>query len=238
MPDIFENRAEAAKLLASSLVEHKGRNPLILAIPRGAVSMGSVIAKLLGGELDVVLVHKLGAPFSAEFATGAIDETGWAYVAPFAHEFGASGRFLEEEKYRRLQLLRKRRAQYTPFRQPIDPQGRIAIVVDDGLATGATMTAALHATRAKKPAHLVCAVPVAAPDSLEQIARLADEIMCIYAPENFMGVGQFFRNFAQVDDDEVIEILRSHSTDAKIVDAFRCAPGQAFDEEASDGLRQ
>lgn len=207
MPDIFENRTEAAKLLASSLLEYKGRNPLILAIPRGAVSMGSVIAKLLDGELDVVLVHKLGAPFSSEFATGAIDETGWTYVAPFAHEFGASGSFLEEEKYRRLQLLKRRRARYTPFRRPIDPQGRITIVVDDGLATGATMIAALHATRAKKPAELVCAVPVAAPDSLEQIAPLADEIMCIYAPEHFMGVGQFFRNFAQVDDDEVIEIL-------------------------------
>ena len=169
--------------------------------------MGSVIANSLHGELDVVLVHKLGAPFSAEFATGAIDETGWSYVAPFAHEFGASGSFLEEEKYRRLQLLKKRRARYTPFTQPIDPQGRITIVVDDGLATGATMIAALHATRARKPAELVCAVPVAAPDSLEQVASLADEILCIHAPEHFMGVGQFFRNFAQVGDDEVIEIL-------------------------------
>ena len=207
MQGIFTNRTEAAQLLAFSLLEYKGRNPLILAVPRGAVPMGKIVAELLDGELDIVLVHKLGAPFSAEFAIGAIDETGWAYIAPFAHQFGASGHFLEEEMCRQLQVLKKRRAKYTPFKQPIDPKGRITIVVDDGLATGATMIAALHAIRAKEPAELVCAVSVAAPDSLEQIAPLADEILCLYTPAHFMGVGQFFRNFSQVDDNEVIQIL-------------------------------
>lgn len=202
-------------MLAHSLREYKGRHPLILAIPRGAVPMGRIIADLLGGDLDVVLVHKLSAPISAELAIGAIDETGWTYIAPYAEEYGGSGVFLEQEKLRQLQVLRKRRAQYTPCKQPVDPAGRIAIVVDDGLATGATMIAALHATRARHPSELVCAVPVAAPDSLEQVTPLADKILCLSAPAGFMAVGQFYRSFPQIGDDEVISILSRHGKNAR-----------------------
>jgi predicted phosphoribosyltransferase len=209
-PDIFANRTEAAQMLASSLKEYKGRNPLVLAIPRGAVPMEHVIAESLDGEMNIVLVHRLGAPFSTEFTTGAIDETGWTYIASFAQQFGASGSFLEEEKCRLLKVLKRRRAQYTPFRRPIDPGGRITIVVDDGLATGATMIAALHAIRARKPATLVCAVSVAAQDSLEQVAPLVDDTVCLCTPAHFLAVGQFFRNFSEVGDDEVIQILSQH----------------------------
>jgi predicted phosphoribosyltransferase len=215
IPETFENRAEAAEMLAHSLREYKGRNPLILAIPRGAVPMGKVIADSLGGELDIVLVHKLSAPFNPELAVGAIDETGWAYIAPYALECGASGSYLQQEKSRQLQVLRKRRAQYTPFKPPIDANGRISIVVDDGLATGATMIAALHATRARKPAELVCAVPVAAPDSIEQIRPLADKIVCLSTPAYFGAVGNFYRSFPQVDDDEVIGILSRYRKGAQ-----------------------
>jgi predicted phosphoribosyltransferase len=207
----FESRVDAARRLAGALRRYRGGNPLVLAIPRGAVEMGRILADELGGELDVVLVRKLRAPGSPEFAVGAIDETGWAYVAPYAASAGADAAYLEHEKRAQLDTLRKRRAEYTPARPPIDLAGRIAIVVDDGLATGATMIAALHAARAKGPARLVCAVPVAAPDSIELVRPHADEVVCLEMPEHFYAVGQFYRDFRQVEDEEVIALLARRS---------------------------
>lgn len=204
---VFRDRIDAAERLAGALAEYRGRNPLVLAIPRGAVPMGRVIARRLEGELDVVLVRKLRAPFSPEFAVGAIDETGWAYVAPHARQAGADERYLDEEKAAQLATLRRRRASYTPHRPPIDPAGRVAIVIDDGLATGATMIAALHAVRARGPARLVCAVPVAPPDSVEAVRPYCDEVVCLDTPWDFGAVGRFYRDFDQVEDDEVIRLL-------------------------------
>ncbi len=207
MTIIFDSRVDAARHLAKALARYRGRNPLVLAIPRGAVEMGRVLADQLGGELDVVLVRKLRSPDSPEFAVGAIDESGWAYIASHAASAGADEAYLEREKGVQLETLRKRRAQYTPARPPIEAKGRIVIVVDDGLATGATMMAALHAARAKQPARLVCAVPVAAPDSLERVRPYADEMVCLEAPEPFFAVGRFYRQFPQVEDEEVVALL-------------------------------
>jgi len=211
----FQSRTDAARQLAKALSRYRGQNPLILAIPRGAVGMGKVLADELGGELDVVLVRKLGAPFNPEFAVGAVDESGWAYTAGNAASAGADSAYLEQEKQAQLETLRKRRTQYTPSRPPLDPKDRIVIVVDDGLATGASMIAALHAVRARQPQRLVCAIPVAAPDSLDRVRPLADEVVCLGAPREFYAVGQFYREFGQVEDAEVIAILRqgagSHS---------------------------
>jgi len=207
MSGVFADRIAAAKALAAALIKYRGKNPLVLAIPRGAVPMGRLIADELGGELDVVLVRKLASPYSAEFAVGAIDETGHAYIAPYAQSEGANEAYLAQEKHAQLETLKSRRAAYTPHRAPIDPQGRTAIVVDDGLATGATMIAALHAVRAKAPGRLVCAVPVAARDSLALVRRYADEVVCLDAPPEFHAVGQFYASFPQVDDSEVIALL-------------------------------
>jgi putative phosphoribosyl transferase len=207
MAIIFDSRVDAARRLAKALVEYQGRNPLILAIPRGAVEMGRVLADELGGELDIMLVRKLRSPFSPEFAVGAIDESGWAYLAEHAARAGADEAYLEQEKRVQLETLRKRRAEYTPARPAIDAKGRIVIVIDDGLATGATMIAALHAARAKQPQRLVCAVPVAAPDSLERVRPYADEVVCLEAPEEFYAVAQFYREFDQVQDAEVVALL-------------------------------
>lgn len=204
---IFSNREEAARRLADKLTAYKGQNPLVLAIPRGAVPMARIVAEALGGEFDVVLVRKLGAPGNPEFAIGAIDETGWAYLGPYAALAGANADYIERAKARELETIRKRRAQYSPLHPPIEPKGRIVIVIDDGLATGSTMLAALHALRQRAPQKLVCAVPVAPPDTLEKVADKADEVVCLYAPENFQAVGQFYADFGQVEDDEVIALL-------------------------------
>lgn len=203
----FADRTEAAEDLALRLQEYRGRHPLILAIPRGAVPMGKVLAERLDGQLDIVLVHKLGAPFDPEYAIGAIDESGWVYLSEGVSD--QDDMLLKEIATEQLDALKKRRIRYTPYAHPVDPAGRIVIVVDDGLATGATMIAALHSVRARHPAELVCAVPVAASDSLEKVAPLADKVVCLHASRSFAAVSQFYRHFAAVEDDEVTRILAS-----------------------------
>lgn len=206
---MFQDRYEAALQLAEKLKGYQDKNPLILAIPRGAVPMAKTIAQKLHGEFDVVLVRKLRSPYNPEFAIGSIDESGWAYIADYAAFAGADADYIEAEKRTQLENIRRRRAQYTPIRPPIAPEGRIVIVIDDGLATGATMISALHGLRNRKPAKLICAIPVSPPDTLKRVAELADETVCIEAPEYFQAVGQFYARFPQVEDEEVIETLKA-----------------------------
>ncbi len=204
----FKNRAQAAHLLAQRLVSYRGQRPLVLAIPRGAVPMAKIIADALEGELDVVLVHKLGAPDQPELAIGAVDESGQLYLSEYVHDLGITDAYIEQEKAAQLETLRKRRAMYTPVRPPLDPARRVVIVVDDGIATGASMIAALRAVRAKQPAKLIAAVAVASPEALRRIAQEADEVVCLDAPDFFYAVGQFFEDFSQVSDAEVVATLQ------------------------------
>lgn len=207
---LFSDRREAGEQLSLALKAYKGQRPLILAIPRGALEIGRVLADRLDGDLDVVLVRKLGAPASPEFAIGSIDESGWTYIAPHAVAVGADKAYIEQEKRHQLGVLRTRRRLYTPDRAPIDAAGRIAVVVDDGLATGATMVAALHATRSRRPAKLICAVPIASPESLAMVRPLADDVVCLHAPQDFGSVGRFYRAFDQVEDMRAMALLREN----------------------------
>ena len=204
---LFSSREQAAELLAQELIRYKGQHALVLAIPRGAVPMGSVVASLLDGELDIVLTHKLCAPMDPEYAIGSVDESGWVYISPAAASAGINPAYLEQEKQRQLDSLKHRRRRFKPGKKPAAIKGRIAIIIDDGLATGATMIAALHAIRAHEPAKLICAVPVAPADTLDRVSQLADEMICLQVPNNFRSVGQFYRHFPQVEEDEVIRLL-------------------------------
>ncbi|HZV97431.1 MAG TPA: phosphoribosyltransferase family protein [Methylophilaceae bacterium] len=203
----FNDRIDAAVLLAQKLARYKNKNPLILAIPRGAVPMAKVIADKLNGDLDVVLVSKLPAPMNPEFAIGAIAENGWTHIADWAADTGATPEYIEEQKKAQLEKMRQRRKQYTALLEPIDCRDRITIVVDDGLATGATMITALHSLRKMEPKELVVAVPVSSPTALAEVEKYADTVIFLLAPMFFRAVGQFYAEFPQVSDKEVMETL-------------------------------
>jgi len=203
----FENRAEAGRLLAGRLDSYRGRHPLVLAIPRGAVPMGKIVADALAGELDIVLVRKLRAPYNPELAIGSIDETGAVYLDPDMHDLWEES-YLKAEKKTQLATLRQRRHQYEPAGAPTDAAGRIAIVLDDGIATGSTMIAALRAVRARHPAKLIAATAVASAAALRLIHQEADEVVCLETPAFLAAIGYHFRDFSQVSDEEVVATLR------------------------------
>lgn len=211
---VFQNREVAAQLLAQQLAHYQGKNPLVLAIPRGAVPMAYIIAQSLGGQMDVVLVHKLGAPTQPELAIGAVEESGAVYLNAYVKALKVPESYLVQEQAAQLAMLQARRALYSPLRASIDLKGRIVLLVDDGIATGSTMVTALQAIRAKHPARLVAVTAVASDSAFHLISQLADEVVCLEVPDNFYAVGQFFMEFPQVSDEAVVALLKEQSQES------------------------
>jgi putative phosphoribosyl transferase len=207
----FLDRRQAGALLADALLHLRGPDTVVLAVPRGGVPVARIVADRLGAPLDVVLARKLGAPFNPELAVGAIDETGWVHLWPDAARAGAGSDYLADEQARQRALIADRRMSYRGGRPPLTLARRCVIVVDDGLATGATMIATLHAARAAGPARLVCAVPVASAEALEAVAPWADEVVCLARPREFLGVGQFYVEFDPVSDAQARALLSAPS---------------------------
>ncbi len=201
---MFRDRLDAAEQLANRLSRLKGSNPLVLAIPRGGVPMGRYLADALEGELDVVLVRKIRAPGHPEYAIGAISEDDTMKLDEAASQFPREA--VEREAEQQRQLLKERRLRYSPVRPPIPPEGRVVVIVDDGSATGATMEAALKTLRARAE-RLVAALGVASPSAVARLEAIADEVVCLDAPQRFMAVGQFYVDFGQVEEEEVMELL-------------------------------
>jgi predicted phosphoribosyltransferase len=201
----FKDREEAASLLANRLADYRGRRPLVLGVPRGAVPMARIIADALGGDLDVALVRKLRAPGQPELAIGAVDEAG--HVLEGGYFDLASEEYIQSEVRAQQEVLRKRREQYTRAKPAIDPAGRLVILVDDGIATGSSMLAAIASIRARQPERIVVAIGVAPPESLARIRGAADEVVCLHSEPDFYAVGQFFEDFSEVTDDMVVAAL-------------------------------
>ena len=208
-PRPFSDRTEGGIALAEQLRPLRGRHPVILGIPRGAVPMAAIVADGLGGDLDVVIVRKLGAPGNPELAIGSVTEAGEAIIdSELARRTGASEEYIEQETGRQLARVEERKRVYRKVRPKVPLEGRVVVIVDDGFATGATMKAALESARVERPGRLIAAAPVGAHDTVWQMADHADEVLCLRAPEVFGAVGAFYRDFGQVSDDEVLAVLR------------------------------
>lgn len=212
---IFIDREEAGWKLVERLREDRLDNPLVLAIPRGGVEVGAVLARGLGAELDVVLARKLRAPHQPELALGAVSETGEVHLNHFAAAMTDVGdAFIARERERQLAEIARRRDLYRSVRPRAAISGRTVIVTDDGIATGATMIAALHAVRAAGAREVIVAVPVAAPDRVDALRSLCDRVVCLQEPAWFWAIGQFYRDFSQVSDTRVVELLRDYGSPA------------------------
>lgn len=206
----FADRSDAGRRLAAALQHLRDCDPVVLALVRGGVPVAFEVAKALSAPLDVVLVRKIGAPSQPELAVGAVVEGDPPEIVgnpEVMRMVGVGTGYLEAEARRQLEEIGRRRALYRQGRDVVEIAGRSAIVVDDGIATGATTRAALHAVRRRRPAHLVLAVPVAPAETLARLAADADEVVCLDRPEPFGAVGYFYDDFRQVSDHEAVALL-------------------------------
>lgn len=206
----FVDRTEAGRRLAEALDAYVGKEAVVLALPRGGVPVAAEVASRLGAPLDLLIVRKIGVPYQPELAMGAVVD-GEAPVVVRNEDVIRKADITRAEFDRvcdhELAEIERRRARYLAGRQPVDIVGRTVIVVDDGIATGATVRAAIRGLRRKKPAEIVLAVPVAPPDTVAMLETEADRVVCLEQPSFFQAIGLHYRDFRQVSDEEVIATL-------------------------------
>jgi predicted phosphoribosyltransferase len=208
-PTRFRDREDAARHLATLLKGRDLRDPVVLAIPRGGVVTGAILARELGADLDVVLSRKLRAPMQPELAVGAVGEDGHVVFNPAIRDYmNVPDEYLEDEKRHQLAEIARRKKLVRGVRPAVPLAGRSVIVADDGIATGSTMIAALQTARAQHPHELIAAAPVGSPDRIAEIRRWCDEVVCLLTPGDFWAIGQFYDYFYPVEDDEMLQILR------------------------------
>ena len=214
----FVDRRDAGRVLASRLTKYASRDDVVvLALPRGGVPVAYEVASALGAPMDVFLVRKLGTPGHRELAMGAIASGGVRVINDDVVQwYGISASAIDRIAREEQGELERREREYRDDRPAPDLTNKIVIVIDDGLATGSTMRAAAHAVRAQRPARVVIAVPVGAPQTCSELAAIADEVICVNTPEPFSAVGQWYLNFDQTDDTEVRELLRKSATTPQV----------------------
>jgi len=204
----FRDRAEAGELLAKELEAYRSSNVVVLCIPRGGIIVGSLIAESLEADLDIVLSHKLSAPMNPELAIGAVCEDGTLFVNnKTASMAGTDKGYIEEEKRRQLEEISHKVERYRQALPKLEINGKVAIVTDDGVATGATMQAALWAVRQENPEKIVAAIPVGPIDTVNELCKDADETIILRTPIFFEALGRFYVHFEQVEEETVLEIL-------------------------------
>jgi len=207
---MFEDRAEAGRQLATALAGYKDERPVVLGLPRGGIAVAAAIAEALDAPLGLILVRKIGAPMRRELALGAVVDGKDPCVVrndDVIQALGITEATFDAICRRELTEIERRRRRYEGGATPIDVAARVVIVVDDGIATGATMRAALRATRLRRPKKLVLAAPVAAPDALNELRSEVDDVVCLISEEPFNAIGLFYVDFHQMNDAEVTEIL-------------------------------
>lgn len=209
---MFQDRSDAGKKLAPLLEKYQGnKEVIVIGLPRGGVITAREVASFLKAPLDVICPRKVGAPFNPELAIGAVTETGEGFFnEEFIRRLEIPKEYLEEEVEKERKRATARLALYRKGKPPLDVKGKIVIIVDDGLATGATMKAALLSLKKQKAQKLIVAVPVAPPDTVSEVKKMADEVYCIDTPWLFQAVGQFYVDFSQTEDEEVIALLSSY----------------------------
>ncbi|MDW8041877.1 MAG: phosphoribosyltransferase family protein [Nitrososphaerota archaeon] len=209
----FRDRWDAGGRLLTALESKVGGESTVLAIPRGGVVIGYVIAEGLGAPLDLVMVRKIGVPGNPELAAGAVAEGGEVYVEEEVLElYGLDAEYVTARARSELETLRRRASELRGGLRPLPIEGKEVVLTDDGIATGSTVIAACRCVRSRSPRRLVVAVPVASAEAASRVSREADELVALYVSEDFLAVGEFYEDFSQVDDNTVRELLtRSRS---------------------------
>jgi predicted phosphoribosyltransferase len=207
----FRDRSDAGRRLARALSVYRGRNAVVLALPRGGVPVAAEVAEALDAPLDLILVRKIGVPSQPELAMGAVVDGAVPIIVRNQEVIELSGTTAEEFEAvcaKELAEIERRRKLYLGERTRAPITGQVTIVVDDGIATGATTLAALKAVRNRKPKELVLAVPVAPPDTIERLRGEVDALICLETPESFGAIGLFYQDFRQVSDEQVVQVLK------------------------------